>query len=204
MVTPMRIARLERPERSTVVTVVARAFWDDPLYNFFMPDLLRQHRLAPAFFARNIDDCAKWGEVHVAHLDGAIAGTAAWLPPGVTVPSASLHALLGNAQLLRVLAVAVNRRRATALLRELPRRQLPVDHWFLSILATDPRMQGQGVGSALLEPVLARADDSSTPVLLRTQRETNLAYYARFGFEVTEVIDLPDSPNVWTLTRLPR
>lgn len=200
----LRIAPLQPSPRSAVVTVVARAFWDDPLYNFFMPDLLRQHRLAPAFFARSIDDCTEWGEVHVAHLDGAIAGTAAWLPPGVMVPTGGLRALLSQAQLLALLAVASNRRRAVALLRELPRRQLPVDHWFLSTLATDPGMQGRGVGSALLEPVLARADDSSAPVFLRTQREANLAYYARIGFAVTEVIDLPESPKVWTLTRLPR
>jgi ribosomal protein S18 acetylase RimI-like enzyme len=102
-------------------------------------------------------------------------------------------------------AVRWNRRRlAIALQRELPKWQMRDDHWFLSILATDPRFQGRGVASALMDPVLADADNNGTPVFLRTQREANLAFYRRFGFDVTDTIALERSPTVWTMTRQPR
>ena len=47
-------------------------------------------------------------------------------------------------------------------------------------------MQGRGVGSALLEPALARADGEGMPCYLETQKEENLSFYARHGFAVRD------------------
>ena len=42
------------------------------------------------------------------------------------------------------------------------------------------------------------------PAYLETNRESNLPYYRRFGFELTEKIALPDSPPLWLMWREPR
>ena len=43
------IRRLEEHEHAEVLAVTARAFWDDPLFDFFSRDLLHEYRLLPAF-----------------------------------------------------------------------------------------------------------------------------------------------------------
>ena len=194
------VTRMTKRERSSAIAITARAFWDDPLFNFFMPDLARQHRLGPTYFANNIDSCSRAGVVEIAHVDGTMAGVAAWLPPGAGTVMRPEYVV----RLLRVLGRASNRRAAITLLREVERHEPAADQVFLSILACDPRLQGRGVASRLLASVLDRADQRAAPVFLRTQRESNLAFYTRFGFSVTDLIDLPESPLVWTMTRQPR
>jgi GNAT superfamily N-acetyltransferase len=189
-----------RDEVGTLVAVAARAFWDDPLFNFFLPDLLTQHR-SVGFFQAGIEDCARHGQLSVAEIDGRLAGVAAWLPPGVHVATSGRRAAAQGRRVAGVLARTPHRRDALALLNEMPRRHLRDEHWYLQLLSTDPAWQGRGVGTALLEPVLARCDREGFPAYLETQKESNLAYYRRFGFEVTDEIRVRTAPPVWTMTR---
>ena len=194
--------REHRPnELSTLIAVAARAFWDDPLFNFFAPDLLVQHRAMPGFFAAAIHDCARHGSVWTATTNDTVVGVAAWLPPGVHVPTRGLRALRQLRHAGPTLIRSPERSRAIRLMNEMPQRHLTDPHWYLETLATDPRFQGRGVGRALLAPILQRCDDEGYPVYLETQKESNLAYYARSGFAVTDVIALEKTPRVWTMTR---
>jgi GNAT superfamily N-acetyltransferase len=78
-------------------------------------------------------------------------------------------------------------------------------HWYLAVLGTEPAWQGKGVGSALLAPVLQRCDREGRPAYLESSKESNLAFYARHGFEVTGTIDLlGGGPRVWPMWREPR
>jgi GNAT superfamily N-acetyltransferase len=71
------------------------------------------------------------------------------------------------------------------------------------VLSIAPEHQRQGHGAALLAPVLGRCDRDGTPAYLETNRESNLPYYRRFGFELTERVSLPDSPPLWLMWREP-
>jgi ribosomal protein S18 acetylase RimI-like enzyme len=73
-------------------------------------------------------------------------------------------------------------------------------HWFLSLLGTEPALQGRGLGGALLEHGLARA--GGVPVHLDTDSERNVAWYERFGFEVTaEVRVMEGAPPSWGMRK---
>ena len=60
-------------------------------------------------------------------------------------------------------------------------------------------IRGQGIGSALIRSGL---QDYSGTAYLESSKEENIAIYERFGFRVTERIDLPDGgPPVWPMVR---
>ena len=74
--------------------------------------------------------------------------------------------------------------------------------WYLLLLATDPSFQRRGVGTALQQPVLDEADESGIDCYLETQKEDNLAYYRRFGYEMERVLHpVKGGPPLWTMRR---
>jgi ribosomal protein S18 acetylase RimI-like enzyme len=197
-------------EARLLAAVAARSFWDDPLFNHFFPDLFAQHRHAPGFFLATIDDCARHGEVWCAtngdtNAPGTVpVGIAAWLPPGVGPAVKGRRALRQTRLAAPSMLRSPRRRPAFALLNAVVAQHLHDEHWYLALLAADPSAQGRGVGTALLTPMLERADSAGLPVYLETQKEANLAYYRRHGFEVGPIVQVPGSPPVWTMTRAAR
>ncbi len=77
-------------------------------------------------------------------------------------------------------------------------------HYYLAVLGTDPDLQGKGIGSSLLKPVLDMCDRDGVGAYLESSKEQNIAFYARHGFEKTGEVRLPGGPTVWPMWRDPR
>lgn len=77
-------------------------------------------------------------------------------------------------------------------------------HWYLAVLGTDPSAQGQGLGSAVLQPVLEQCDSDGVGAYLESSKERNIDFYARHGFRVTGEQRLPRGPIMWLMWREPR
>jgi ribosomal protein S18 acetylase RimI-like enzyme len=79
------------------------------------------------------------------------------------------------------------------------------EHWYLEILGTEPRRQGQGLGSALLRPMLALCDRDGIGAYLESSSERSQALYERHGFQVVETFDMPGGgPPIRRMWREPR
>ena len=77
-------------------------------------------------------------------------------------------------------------------------------HFYLAVLGTDPSAQGRGLGSAVLRGVLDQCDNDGVGAFLESSKESNIAFYARHGFRVTEEIQLLRGPTMWKMWRDPR
>ena len=92
--------------------------------------------------------------------------------------------------------------RALGVLIELAEVHPSEPHWYLEGLGTHPDWQRRGVASAVLAPILQRCDDEGLPAYLETQKESNVPFYRRHGFEVTATHQLSNGgPNVWLMWR---
>ncbi|RJL31850.1 GNAT family N-acetyltransferase [Bailinhaonella thermotolerans] len=182
---------------------MARAFYDDPIWSWLVADpATRIERLSRVFdpMARHVH--LPRGLSEVAGRDGATEAVALWDPPGTwRVPlSAQLRQALPLLRAFgrRTLAAA---RALSAMEARHPKRP----HYYLAFLATDPPAQGHGLGGALLRSRLERCDAERMPAYLESSKEANVPYYERFGFEVTERLELPGGcPPVWLMWRDPR
>ncbi|QNL52318.1 GNAT family N-acetyltransferase [Olivibacter sp. SDN3] len=63
------------------------------------------------------------------------------------------------------------------------------DFLYLWFIGVKPHMQGQGVGSDLLNQVLQEAKATHLDVHLETSTLTNLPWYRKFGFEIYKELD---------------
>ena len=57
-----------------------------------------------------------------------------------------------------------------SVLTEMERRHPREPHHYLALIGTDPAHQGRGIGTALLEPVLARCDAEGLPAYLESSK----------------------------------
>jgi GNAT superfamily N-acetyltransferase len=206
-VTTYDVAKMRAGEEPAVIGALARAFYDDPLFGFFLPNHVRQSRALLAFMGANLKDARTFDETWVARREGKVASAAVWLPPG-TYPRSARREM---ATLLRTTPtfVAAGRRvlaslRLLAALDRAHHHTVDGPHWYLEILGSDPSFQRTGAGSAALEPVLSRCDTEGLPAYLETQKRENIAYYARHKFELVQQIDVRGVPPLWTLLREPR
>ncbi len=75
-------------------------------------------------------------------------------------------------------------------------------HFYLMTIGVDPRFQGQGLGSALLDANLAMIDAKGLPTYLESSNEKNVPLYKRHGYEVVnEFRPAPDGPMLWGMWR---
>ena len=77
-------------------------------------------------------------------------------------------------------------------------------HWYLFVVSTMPERQGQGLGTAIISPVLAEADAAGVPAYLESTNPRNMTLYRRLGFEQTGELTLPDGPSLYPMWRDPR
>jgi GNAT superfamily N-acetyltransferase len=76
-------------------------------------------------------------------------------------------------------------------------------HWYLGVLATDPRRRREGLASAVLAPVIDEADRAGLACCLETSTAENRRFYERRGFTQATDVLLPGGPATWWLRRDP-
>ena len=75
-------------------------------------------------------------------------------------------------------------------------------HFYLFAIAVNPRLQGKGLGGALMREALQQVDAAHMPAYLENSKQENIAFYQRHGFEIEqEVIPVPGCPPMWLMWR---
>jgi ribosomal protein S18 acetylase RimI-like enzyme len=200
------MAAISAPRNATTADVagmaesLALAFQDDPVMAWLFGD--DQERALGAlrkFFAHE-------GKRHLAHptvfTTEAYDGAAYWDPPGHW--KTPIVRLLGMAPFM----VTAMRHRIVRAMRglgmiEKTHAQHP-EHYYLAVLGTRPDRQGNGVGSALMAPILQRCDEQGIGAYLESSKEANIPFYRRHGFEVVTELHLPKGPGLWPMWRDPQ
>ncbi len=181
---------------------LGRAFFDDPLMEYILPDEGKRGPASTWFFTAAAKLGHHYGEVYTT--GEKVDGNAIWLPPGkvkVSIPKMIRSGMLmapikfGLGPFSRFLTVMNT-------LEHLHDRDMPEPHWYLMVLGVDPPRQGQGVGGALIQPIIERADADGLPCYLETMKTRNVTFYEKHGFSVIVEDDLPKGgPHFWTMKR---
>ncbi|MEJ8641316.1 GNAT family N-acetyltransferase [Streptomyces sp. MS1.HAVA.3] len=197
--------RCARPaESGAIAALLARAFADDPVMVWMVPDSSgRERRLARYFRLAQRRQRPRAGGVRLAATGGGqLLAAALWSGPGRWKASAvqELATIPSYAHVFGVRGLP----RAADVQNALHEAHPDAPHWYLPTLGTDPAIQGAGVGSALVREQLAHCDRLGQRAYLESSKASNVPFYERFGFRVTHEIRLPDGgPPLWSMWRDP-
>ena len=183
--------------------ILSSAFVDDPFYTFVFPDAEQRTRLLPWLFNKLLNYANHYGLVLV---DSEYHGISIWLGPKHTrlLPLGVLRAGLflfpfkvSHLELKRSIMLA-------QVSNQLHRQAVSTPHFYLEAVGVEPLRQGKGLGRALVQAGLSRADELNVPCYLETHNPTNLGFYLSLGFNIVGSKQaFPSSPQVWGLLRTP-
>jgi ribosomal protein S18 acetylase RimI-like enzyme len=199
----VHVGGLERGQLAQAGRALARAFAADPAFTSLWPDPARRARALERLMGVPLAHALRHGDVDALVVDGALAGAAAWLPPG-RYPLGMREQLRAVPRMLGV---------ATAAPRAFPRlgrfganidAAFPADRpWYLAVVGVVPAAQGRGLGTRLLQPGLDRCDAAAGDCYLETDTAAAARLYARLGFTTLEAGAqlLPGGPTHWRMRR---
>jgi GNAT superfamily N-acetyltransferase len=184
---------------------LGRAFYDDPVSVWIMPDdkarAARQHKF---FAAITRHHHLAGGGVEVATDGSAIGAAALWDPPGRWTQSTREQLMMLPTFIFGFGLSKSTGRKLGQLLDQMKSQHPEEPHWYLAVIGSDPSVRGKGYGQALMQSRLDRVDAEHAPAYLESSKSENVPYYERFGFEVTGELAVPGGPTLWPMWRQAR
>jgi GNAT superfamily N-acetyltransferase len=195
--------RADIPELSHVL---GRAFYDDPVSVWIMPDdKARAAHLRKFFATVTRHHHLAGGGAEVASDGSTIGAAALWDPPGRWKQSTREQLMMLPSFIFGFGFRLSTGRKLGDLLNRMKQQHPEQPHWYLAVIGSDTSVRGQGYGQALMHSRLDRVDAEHAPAYLESSKPENVPYYHRFGFEVSGEIVLPDGgPTLWPMWRAPR
>lgn len=161
------------------------ALQDDPFYRSicapYWSEGATRRAVLSQYFNYSIQEGRELGRS--VHLADETCGVAVWLLP--QSPEVEANAGRQKEAFLEMTLGAegcANYYRMIEFMSAQSATQVDDAAWYLSIVAVDPMLQGQGLGRKLLEPTLKEADRAGATCYLETFSERNPAFYQRLGF----------------------
>src|SRR6266540_3549044 len=125
------VRRMVAGDRPEVLAVAARAFWSDPLFDFFARDLMHEYKVLPVALNAYLKDLESsesenWVGVH----EGRPRAFAGWVVPGGSKRS-PFHEARRALRLVPAVARTKHPGKAVRLFLEVDKRHPKEPHWYL-------------------------------------------------------------------------
>jgi len=178
--------------RAIAISTIVLGFATDPMTRWVWPDPYEYLKIMPRFVNAFGGPAFDHG---TAYITDGVRAAALWLPPGVKPDDAEMGAIIAKS--LRP-EIADDIAAVTEAMAEHHPRE---PHWYLPLVAADPKWIGQGLGTSLMKHALRRCDDEGVAAYLESSNPRNIAFYERLGFQVTGRIQCGSSPVLTPMLR---
>lgn len=197
------IRRVVASERTAVANTLASAFDRDPLTRWTMGADAGESiepRLRILFGALTRLELGR--DDHLMFTSDDFGGAAVWKRPNAW--KGSTVDMLRTAPAM-VRSLRTKTPRMIGSLNAIEKVHPTQEHYYLEVLGISQEMQGKGIGSAMIRPMLDRCDSEGMPAYLESSNPQNIAFYVRHGFVATgEIVVGKGAPTVTAMWRDPR
>jgi ribosomal protein S18 acetylase RimI-like enzyme len=199
------LAAASNPRRATMddAAVLARlfaaAFTTDPVMDWIArPGAARARALEQFFFWLMRVRAIPFGEVWMAP-DASVC--AAWLPPEAPASPGGFWEQMRLMPMFVRLCGFPRLSRGSAMGDAMEKNHPHEPHYYLAFIAVAPRLQGLGLGGAILETTIRRIDDAKGAAYLENSNPKNTRLYERMGFVAKKSISPVGAPPLIAMWR---
>lgn len=177
--------RAKYKDKHTIVDILSASFQDNQSVNYIAKQDKKRTKRIRNLMAYSFEVCYLFGEVFLTDDKKACA-----LILYPDKKKTTLKSTLLDIQLIFSCIGIENIKKALA--RETKIKQLQVKGllcylWFIGV---KPECQNHGIGSDLLNNIIAENEKKKRPVYLETSTTKNLPWYNKFGFKIYNELDL--------------
>ncbi len=192
------VRKAQTADAAAIASALAAAFTDDPVFRWILPDDAARPAATRAFFDLVVDILAPHDDTWTT--TAGVTGAALWVPAG-QVPMSDERAERFAGEMAELCAPHGDRILELVGLMDEQHPHEPHEYlWFVGVV---PAAQGRGLGSALMTPVLERADRAGHPAYLEATSSHNKALYERHGFHAAAPFAVAGGPPMWPMWRDP-
>lgn len=193
------------PRRATmddaraIARLFAAAFQTDPVMDWVArPGPKRAAGLERFFYWLLQGRAIPFGHVWMAE-DASVA--AAWLPPDAPASPGGFFEQLKLLPMFVRLCGFPRLARGSAMGAAMEKHHPHDPHFYLAFIGVAPRLQGMGLGGAMLEATVKNADAAGAPAYLENSNPKNARLYERAGFVRRENIAPAGAPPLIAMWR---
>lgn len=179
---------------AAAVTTILLGFSTDPVARWVYPTPVTYMAWFPAFIRGFAGKAFEHGS---AYSTADLCGAALWLPPDAQPDEDALMELFQNSTTEEV------RKDLFPVFEAMGSYHPEEPHWYLPMIGVDTPMQGNGLGSQLMQYALERVDADGLAAYLESSNPRNIPLYERFGFEVIGEIAIGSAPPLFPMLRQP-
>jgi GNAT superfamily N-acetyltransferase len=193
------VRRASAADSDLVTRIIARAFAADPLWSraAAVPGGGTSHH--EALWRPLVDGALRFP---TTWLTAGGEAAALWIPPGEASMTALQEERLAELAALHLGAGVAGYLELLDVLHAAHPQHEP--HYFLTLLGTDPRHRGRGLGMGLLATCLEHIDAERKPAYLESSNPVNDRRYASVGFVPFRPVTCPDGQVITTMWRAAR
>ena len=172
-------------DKDKVIDILAKSFDDNQSVNYIVKQDKKRNQRIRKLMAYSFDICYLYGEVF---LTDNKSGCALILLPDKK--KNNLKSILLDIKLIASCIGISNIKKALnreSKIKEFQTKRLMYYLWFIGV---DPIQQNKGIGSALIQEVIAEGNSIQRPVCLETSTLKNIPWYEKFGFQIYNELDL--------------
>ena len=172
-------------DKSLIVNILAHSFYENKSVNYIIKQDSKRAQRIKGLMEYSFDMCYSFGEVYLSDNKKACALI---LFPDKKKPN--LKSVFSDFKLI-VTCVGFSKlfkaMKRESKIKKLHPKELMYYLWFIGV---DPNDQNKGIGTALIQEVIAEGLSKQRPVYLETSTLKNIPWYEKFGFKIYNELNL--------------
>ncbi len=176
--------RAEKSDRDTIVDILVKSFTDNKSVNYIIKQDEKRGVRLRRLMEYSHDVCKLYGDVFITDDK---TGCALVVKPDMK--KTSLNSVLLDAKFVVGCLGLSNLKKAMSREAKIKSQHPEGYLYYVWFIGVDPAKQHKGIGSQLLNEVIAEGGKESRTICLETSTQKNIPWYQSFGFKIYNEMD---------------